>query len=150
MTSTLARKPDIIIVDDHLIFRRGLKSIITVENIATVIGEASNGTEFIDLLSYLNPDLVLMDIDMPVMNGIDATRQALKLRPELRIIAFTMFGDEAYYNMMIDLGVKGFILKSGGIDELEDAIAEVMKGDNYFSNALLNNINNNILRKNVN
>jgi len=150
MTSTLARKPDVIIVDDHLIFRRGLKSIITVENIATVIGEASNGTEFIDLLSYLNPDLVLMDIDMPVMNGIDATRQALKLRPELRIIAFTMFGDEAYYNMMIDLGVKGFILKSGGIDELEDAIAEVMKGDNYFSNALLNNINNNILRKNVN
>lgn len=150
MTSNLNKKPNIVIVDDHLIFRRGLKSIITIENIATVIGEASNGTAFLALLSYLRPDLVLMDIDMPVMNGIEATRQALELNPDLKIIALTMFGDEAYYNIMIDIGVKGFILKSSGIDELEDAIDDVMNGKFYFSSELISKVNNNLFRKNIN
>ena len=71
------KKPDIIIVDDHLIFRQGLKSLITIENIATVIAEASNGREFIDLLASHKPDLVLMDIDMPQMNGMEAAQKAL-------------------------------------------------------------------------
>ncbi|HEY3390885.1 MAG TPA: response regulator transcription factor, partial [Prolixibacteraceae bacterium] len=113
------KKPDIIIVDDHMIFRQGLKSLITIENIATVIAEASNGIEFIELLSHHKPDLVLMDIDMPHMNGMDATRKAMEMMPDLKIIAFTRFGDEDYYYKMIDLGVKGFILKSSGINELE-------------------------------
>jgi DNA-binding NarL/FixJ family response regulator len=127
-------KPDIILVDDHLIFRQVLKSIINVENMATVIGEASDGEAFIKLLSHLKPDLVLMDIDMPQMNGMEATQKALELMPYLKIIAFTMFGDEEYYYKMINLGVKGFILKSSGINELEKAIRTVMKGESYFSN----------------
>jgi len=89
----IMKKPEIIIVDDHMIFRQGLKSLITVENFAAVIGEASNGNEFIELLSHLKPDLVLMDIDMPHMNGMEATQKALAIMPELKIIAFTMFGD---------------------------------------------------------
>jgi DNA-binding NarL/FixJ family response regulator len=141
------KKPDIIIVDDHLIFRQGLKSLIVAENFATVIGEASNGIEFIELLSMLQPDLVLMDIDMPQMNGMEATQKALELMPELKIIAFTMFGDEEYYYKMIDLGVKGFILKSSGINELEKAIQDVMMGESYFSNELLRKIINNFSRK---
>jgi DNA-binding NarL/FixJ family response regulator len=143
------KKPDIIIVDDHLIFRQGLKSLITIENIANVIAEASNGIEFIGLLSSHRPDLVLMDIDMPQMNGIEATKRALELMPGLRIIAFTMFGDEEYYYKMIDLGVKGFILKSSGIHELEKAIQDVMMGECYFSNELLRKIINNFSRKNI-
>jgi DNA-binding NarL/FixJ family response regulator len=143
------KKPDIIIVDDHLIFRQGLKSLLAVENIATVIGEASNGKEFIELLSYLKPDIVLLDIDMPHMNGTEATQKALKLIPDLKIIVFTMFGDEEYYYKMIDLGVKGFILKSCGITELEKAIQDVMMGESYFSNELLRNIIRNFGRKNV-
>jgi DNA-binding NarL/FixJ family response regulator len=150
MISNSNNKPDIIIVDDHLIFRQGLKSLITIENIATVIGEASNGKEFIELLSHLKPDLVLMDIDMPHMNGMEATKKALELIPDLKIIAFTMFGDEEYYYKMIDLGVKGFILKSSGINELEKAISEVMLGESYFSNELLRKIISNLSRKNAN
>lgn len=150
MISNSNNKPAIIIVDDHLIFRQGLKSLITIENIATVIGEASNGKEFIELLSHLKPDLVLMDIDMPHMNGMEATKKALELMPDLRIIAFTMFGDEEYYYKMIDLGVKGFILKSSGINELEKAISEVMLGESYFSNELLRKIISNLSRKNAN
>lgn len=148
MISNNKNTPDIIIVDDHLIFRQGLKSLITFENIANVIGEASNGKEFIELLSHLKPDLVLMDIDMPHMNGMEATQKALELIPDLKIIAFTMFGDEEYYYKMIDLGVKGFILKSSGINELEKAISEVTQGESYFSNELLRKIIKNLGRKN--
>lgn len=141
------KKPDLIIVDDHLIFRQGLKSLITIEKIASVIGEASNGKEFLELLTHLKPDLVLMDIDMPHMNGMEATQKAIELIPDLKIIAFTMFSDEDYYYKMINLGVKGFILKSSGINELEKAIQEVMEGESYFSNEVLRKIISNISRK---
>lgn len=140
-------KPNVIIVDDHLIFRQGLNSILTVGNIANVIGEASNGLEMMELLSYQKPDLILMDIDMPHMNGIDATEKALVLIPDLRIIAITMFSDEDYYYKMIDKGVKGFILKTSGIKELEIAVRQVILGESYFSNELLRKIINNFSRK---
>jgi DNA-binding NarL/FixJ family response regulator len=128
------KKPEIIIVDDHQIFRQGIKSIITLENIANVIGEASNGEDFLKLLSHLNPDLVLLDIDMPFMNGLEATEKALKIMPDLKIIAFTMFGDEEYFLKMIEMGAVGYILKSCDILELEKAIQVIMKGEKYFSN----------------
>jgi len=148
MNAVTIKKPSIIIVDDHLIFRQGLKSIISQENFATVIGEASNGLEFLDLLSSRKPDVVLMDIDMPHMNGLEATEKAMKLMPDLKIIAFTMFGDEEYYYKMIDRGVKGFILKSSGINELENAIRDVMLGESYFSNELLRKIITHFSNKN--
>lgn len=137
-------KPDVIIVDDHLIFRQGLKSLLTSKNIANVIGEASNGKEYLELLLTQRPDLVLMDIDMPTMNGMEATQKSLGMIPDLKIITFTMFGDEVYYHKMINLGVKGFILKSSGIEELKKAIAEVMMGESYFSSELLRKIINNL------
>jgi len=147
MNSNLIKKPTMIIVDDHLIFQQGLKAIIGSEGIATVIGEAANGKEFIELLSHHKPDLVLMDIDMPQMNGMEATQKALEIMPDLKIIALTMFGDEEYYYKMIDLGVKGFILKSAGINEVEKAIHDVMLGESYFSNELLRKIILNFSRK---
>jgi DNA-binding NarL/FixJ family response regulator len=150
MNSDNLVKPKIIIVDDHLIFRQGLTSIITSENIATVIGEASNGIEFIELISKMKPDIVLMDIDMPHMNGLDATEKAMQLIPDLKIIVFSMFSDEEYYHKMIERGVKGFILKTSGINELENAIHEVMKGESYFSNELLRKIISNFEQQNNN
>lgn len=125
-------KPNILIVDDHLTFRQGLATIITAENIATVVGEASDGKVFLELLRHLSPDMVLMDIQMPNMNGLEATRQALALFPDLKIIALSMFDDEEYQVKMVSLGVKGFILKSSGIHQLEEAISEVMTGKTYF------------------
>lgn len=148
MNTTSIKKPTIIIVDDHLIFRQGLKSIISQENFAAVIGEASNGLEFLELLSTRKPDVVLMDIDMPHMNGLEATEKAMKMMPDLKIIAFTMFGDEEYYYKMIERGVKGFILKTSGIGELENAIRDVMLGESYFSNELLRKIITHFSNKN--
>jgi len=126
------KKPKIFIVDDNQTFRQSLILLITVENIAEVIGKASNGIEFLDLLAHKKPDLVLMDIDMPEMNGIEATKKAREIMPDLKIIVFSMYGNEEYYSRMIELGVKGYILKSCHIDEFEKAIQEVMKGGTYF------------------
>lgn len=134
------QKPKIIIVDDHLMFRQGLKAVLTAENIATVIGEASNGRDFIQMLPGLEPDIILMDIDMPYMDGMESTQRGIELMPHLKVIALTMFSDEEYYYKMIELGVKGFILKTTGISEVEKAIHDVMAGDSYFSNELLRKI----------
>jgi DNA-binding NarL/FixJ family response regulator len=134
MNSVFKKKPDIIIVDDHLIFRQGLKAIINYENIGSVIAEVSDGYEFIELLSTLKPDLVLMDIDMPRMNGFEATCKALEIIPGLKIIAFTVFSENEYYHKMKNIGAKGFILKSSGFNELENAIKAVMAGETYFAN----------------
>ena len=125
--------PDIILVDDHQIFRQGLKNLINVEKMGNVIGEAANGIEFIELLSTHEPDLVLMDIDMPEMNGIETTRRAIEIKPDIKIIAFTMFDNEEYLYKMIEVGAIGFLLKSSGIDELEKVIQLGVKGEKYFS-----------------
>jgi DNA-binding NarL/FixJ family response regulator len=84
-----------------------------------------------------------MDIDMPKMNGIDATQKALRMVPDLKIIAYTMFGVDEYYYKMIELGVKGFVLKSGSINQLETAIREVMLGRTYFSSQFQDKIADN-------
>lgn len=147
MKSAFFKKPTIILVDDHLIFRQGLKSLITIENLGKVIGEASDGKEFMTLLSLPAPDLVLMDIDMPHMDGMEATQKALKLVPDLKIIVFSMFGDEEYFRKMIELGVRGYILKSNGINEVEQAIDDVMNGKTYFSNVSDKNTVNKLTMK---
>jgi len=105
-------KPKVILVDDHKIFRQGIKSLLTVEEIANVIGEASNGNEFLELLSSMNPDIVLMDISMPEMNGVEATKKAIELKPNLKILVLSSLGDEEYYHKMIEAGASGFLLKN--------------------------------------
>jgi DNA-binding NarL/FixJ family response regulator len=130
----------IFLVDDHLIFRKGLRLIIESDNIGTVIAEANNGKEFMDIIEYKNPDLVIMDIDMPVMNGYEATMAALSKFPNLNILVLSMHGDQNYYNQMIVAGVKGFVLKSSDKDELEQAIITVAQGGSHFSSELLRKI----------
>ena len=127
----------IVIVDDHRLFRNGLKFIISEIEGVEVVAEASNGQEFLDLLEVIMPDLVLMDISMPVLNGVDATQMALKKYPNLNILVLSMFGEDAYYNSMIELGVKGFILKDADNHELMDGINTILRGGTYFSQELL-------------
>jgi DNA-binding NarL/FixJ family response regulator len=133
-------KSTILIVDDHKLFRDGLKFILSETGIADVIAEAANGKEFLLLLPKLKPDLVLMDINMPVMNGIESSKQALEMFPDLNILVLSMYGDEEYYNTMIDIGVKGFLLKDADTSELKAAIYKILNGGTYFSQQLLLNI----------
>ena len=127
------KSPKIILVDDHRIFRQGIKNLIDIENIGNVIGEAADGKEFIELLSEHKPDLVLMDIDMPKMNGLEATQKAIELMPDIRIIAITAYDKEDYLYSMIEMGAIGFLLKTAGIVEIEKAIHLGSRGEKYYS-----------------
>lgn len=128
----------VIIVDDHEIFRNGLKMVLNRLKYLNVIAEANNGKEFLDILEKEKPDVVLLDIEMPVMNGIEAARQALKKYPDLKIIALTMFNEDDYVQSMIDTGVKGFLLKNINKEALDKAILTVINGGNYYSEELFN------------
>ena len=138
------KKLRIYIVDDHKLFSEGLKLLLSPQDFVHHIYEASNGRDFIENLSFVDCDLVLMDIEMPEMNGIEATEQALRIRPDLKVIVLSMYGDEQYYYKMVDVGVKGFVLKNSGIEKVIAAIRAVAAGENYFSEELLVNILNNM------
>lgn len=133
-------KPKVVLVDDHVMFREALKSLLEQENIAQVIGEANNGVEFLNIIDNLTPDVVLMDIDMPQMDGITATQKAMEKKPDLKILILSMFGDESNYKSLIVAGAKGFILKTSGKRELENGILAVARGDNFFSVDLLRKV----------
>lgn len=127
----------VIIVDDHKMFRSGLQFLLSnVPNIK-VIGEASTGVEFLEMAKKEPIDIALMDINMPEMNGIDATKAAMEKYPDLKVIVLSMHGEEEYYDQMLDAGVKGFLLKNSGADELIAALEAVMSGKSYFSQELL-------------
>ena len=132
------------IVDDHKLFREGLKLLLSTQDFVQHIYEASNGKEFVENLSFVDCDVVLMDIEMPEMNGVEATELALRMKPDLKIIVLSMYGDEQYYYKMVDAGVKGFVLKNSGIEKVITAIHKVAAGENYFSEELLINILNNM------
>jgi len=123
----------ILIVEDHAIFREGLKRVIEAMDSVELIGEAENGALFLDLLKKNRPDIVLMDIKMPVMDGIEATEKALTLYPKLKIIILTMFGEEECLYSLIQKGICGFMLKTARILEIERAIQMVSEGKQYYS-----------------
>jgi DNA-binding NarL/FixJ family response regulator len=127
----------IIIVDDHALFREGMKLLIEMEELGEVIAEAENGQEFIDLLDILNPDLVLMDIKMPVMSGLEATQKAIAKRPALKILVLTMTSWKENYSAIINSGAMGLVLKSSGKHLIEKAIKTLIGGECYFSDELL-------------
>lgn len=124
----------IIIVDDNSLFREGMKFLIEEENLGEIIAEAENGQEFLNMLEKHNPDLVLMDIEMPLMDGLEATRRALAMRPGLKILGLTMFFEMEYLNAMMLSGAMGFVLKTSGKQELENAIRRVIRGETNFPN----------------
>ncbi len=132
----MARKK-IIIVDDHEIFRKGLRLLISKFDHSEIVAEASNGQEFLDLLPDKDCDLVLMDIQMPILNGIDATKKAIEIKPDLNIVALSMYGEEKYLESMLEAGAKGFLLKNIDKDKLYKAIEITSSGNNYFSEELL-------------
>jgi len=134
----MLNKIKVFLVDDHEIFRKGLIMVLSKLKNIEIVGEASNGKEFLDFLATNQEiDIVLIDIKMPIMNGIEATQEALSKYPKLKIIALTMFGDDEYIDNMLEAGAKGFILKNVNKDGLSRAINAVSENHNYFSEELL-------------
>lgn len=137
-------KRKVIIVDDHTLFRNGLRILLNnIENYH-VIAEAANGKQFLELLDTVMPDLVLMDINMPVMDGIEASTIAHERFPEMKIITLSMYGEEDYYYKMVNAGVKGFVLKNSDIKEVKTALDIVYEGGSFFSSELLQNLVNSL------
>jgi DNA-binding NarL/FixJ family response regulator len=137
MATAMDTKAKVIIVDDHEIFRKGFAMVLSTFDRVELAGEASNGQEFLELIEKVDADLVFMDIKMPVMNGIDATKTILQDRPDLKIVALSMFGEEKYLQSMIEAGAIGFLLKNVKREELEYAITLFFEGKNYYSEELL-------------
>jgi DNA-binding NarL/FixJ family response regulator len=140
-------KLKIFIVDDHEFFRNGLKMVINRLKYARVTGEASNGKDFLELLAKDEPDIVLMDIQMPLMNGIEATGRALEEYPDLKVVALTMFDDEEYVQSMIDAGAKGFLLKNITKEILDQALQAIQAGKNYYSPELFEFFTKKVVRE---
>ena len=134
------KKYNLAIVDDHKLFREGLKLLLSNIEYVDNVFAAADGKEFLDLLNTKHCDIVLMDIEMPNMNGIEATKIAAAKYPDLKIIALSMYGEEIYYYKMLEAGAKGFLLKDSGMENVQEAIETVCDGSSYFSEELLFNI----------
>jgi DNA-binding NarL/FixJ family response regulator len=127
----------IIIVDDHPILRDGIKALLREMRGVELVGEASNGREYLELVKDHETDLVLMDINMPEMDGIEASRESMKRYPNTKILVLSMYDDYNYYDSMVQIGVQGFLLKEANFNELQKAIESVREGKPYFSQELL-------------
>lgn len=136
----MSKTIQVVLADDHQLFRNGLRILLDAFDEFSVVGEASNGEELVRIVGNCGCDVVLMDIDMPLLDGIEATRKSVEINPEIKVIALSMYGEEEYYYRMVEAGAKGFILKDSDISEVKEAIITVNNGGNYFSQELLYNV----------
>ena len=130
----------ILLADDHALFLSGLSGLLARRPECEVVGTAANGAECLELIRTVPHDVVLMDIDMPVMDGIEATERALAEHPDEKIITLSMHAEETFYFRMVEAGAKGFILKSANLDEVVAAIHVVCEGGSFFSQELLQHL----------
>jgi len=123
----------ILIADDHPLFRKGMRTLLTATAETEVIGEATTGQEVIELAATLQPDVILMDLQMPGVNGIEATRQILQTSPHIRILVITLFEDDASVFSALRAGARGYVLKDTKEEEMVRAIRAVGSGEAIFS-----------------
>lgn len=123
----------VLLVDDHAVVREGLRLVLEVEKDIKVIAEARNGREAVALAKKLQPDVVVMDIAMPLLNGFEATRQIKKLFPDIKVLILSAHSDDEYVDQMIAIGAAGYLIKQSSAQILSKAIREVKQGNDFFS-----------------
>ncbi len=127
------QKIKVLVVDDHTIIRDGICALLALSGDIEVVGEATNGSEALDRVRELSPDVVLMDIAMPVMGGLEATRRISKDFPKAKVLVLTQYDDKEYFFPVIESGASGFISKAAASSELTVGIRSVYRGDSYLS-----------------
>ncbi len=123
----------ILLADDHTVVRQGLRKVLEESPEWEVVAEAGDGREAVRQAEELKPDVAIIDIGMPLLNGIEATRQIVKRSPSTRVLVLTMHSDEAYVNQILQAGATGYLLKDSADVDLIQAVAAVSKGKSFFS-----------------
>ena len=130
----------VLLADDHTIVREGLRSLLAIESDIVVVGEAHDGREAVELAGRLKPDVIVMDIAMPLLNGLGATQQILETLPATRVIILSAHSDDAYIHRMLAIGAAAFLIKQTSAQCLSKAIREVARGHTYFSPSIAKRI----------
>lgn len=125
------------VVDDHPIFRRGLCEVIQEKSPFRIVGEASDGDEALKELARLKPDIAILDIDMPKLNGLGTMRAIKQLSFPLKVIVLTMYKEEKIFNAAMDLGAKAYVLKENATSDIITALEQVNRGETFFSSRML-------------
>jgi two-component system response regulator NreC len=129
----MKRKIRVLLADDHTMVRQGFRLILTSQDDIEVVGETGNGRECVELARTLRPDVVVMDVTMPELNGIEATRRIREISPYMRVLALSVHRDSVYVREMIRAGAEGYLLKESADTDLLDAVRLVAAGHSYLS-----------------
>ncbi len=132
----MSQKISILIADDHTLFRSGIRALLEDEQDMVVVGDANDGREAVRLAAQLKPNVILMDIAMPLLNGLEATRQIKREHPEIHVLVLTMYDHEEYFRQMLEVGASGYIIKRAAAQELVAAIRAVHNGEAVLSPAI--------------
>ncbi|MEA2709338.1 MAG: hypothetical protein QOF78_1939 [Phycisphaerales bacterium] len=137
----------ILLADDHQIVREGLKSLLNSHEDMEVVGEARDGRSAVQMAKELGPDVVIMDVGMPHLNGIEATRQIMSREPDAKVVALSMHSDRRFMGEMLKAGAKGYLLKDGAFEELATAIRSVIANKVYLSPRIANVVVDDYVRR---
>jgi DNA-binding NarL/FixJ family response regulator len=130
-----------LLADDHTIVREGLRALLLADEAIEVVGEARNGREAVEMAEALKPDVVVMDIAMPLLNGLEATRQILAKYPAMKVLILSAHSDDAYVDRVIAVGAVGFLIKQTSAQILATAIHKVMAGNSFYSPQVSKRVN---------
>src|SRR5258706_7162107 len=135
-------KITVFLADDHTVVRQGLRALLSSEEDMEIVGEAENGRQAVQAVKKLSPDVVVMDIAMPVLNGVEATRQITRAMPSTKVLVLSSYSDDEYVQQLTEAGAAGYLLKGAAVTDLVKAIREVRKGRAFFSSAICKRLMN--------
>ena len=137
----------VLLAEDHTIVREGIRVLLEAQGDIEIVGEATNGKEAVAMTKELDPDLVIMDIAMPLLNGLEATSQIKRAKPNTKVLVLTMYTNEEYVLQMLKAGVNGYLVKKSAVADLIAAIEAVRKGEAFFSPSISNVVLKDYLRR---
>src|SRR5947199_7905201 len=129
-------KITVLLADDHTVVRQGLRALLEAEEDVSVVGEAENGRQAVQMTKRLQPDVVVMDIAMPSLNGLEATRQISRESPKSKVLILSSYSDDEYVQQLTDAGASGYLVKQTAAQDLVTAIREAKRGNAFFSPAI--------------
>ena len=139
----------VMLVDDHALIREGIKQLLEFDGSIDVIEQASDGAECLEKLQHVQPDILLLDINMPNVNGIEVLEEIKKKNIPVKVLMLTVHSEVEYLVQAVDIGANGYILKDSGSEELKKAIQSVMEGDYYIQSSLIPSLNSRLVNRDI-